>query len=221
MDLTLTNSKKLPAIANSPTSKVSVSRNTAGPDAFMNNAAVDNFGTKRFKYDVPAQLVPSSSLPWLTEHERNCIMGNCTIYIVDAGTATTALSILDHSDRKHSKTAIAAASSLSLASIRPIAINSAQGHDPARSTASAARSRLCPGLSSNWITGNLVRKHQLRPKRRQNKKIAEWEERRLVSTGELVELNCSTRFCKHRFHVIEGTLGGFDMLHGDDFMRSD
>jgi hypothetical protein len=42
--------------------KISIARNKAGPKAFMNNAPVDNFGTKEYKYVSRLTLKPTSIL---------------------------------------------------------------------------------------------------------------------------------------------------------------
>jgi hypothetical protein len=82
-----------------------------------------------------------------------------------------------------------------------------------------AYAKICPELSSNWISGDMVRRCKLKSIRRQTAKEAKHEGKLLTSTGELVEFICPGKPCSHRFHIIEDALLWFDMLYGAEFVE--
>lgn len=84
---------------------------------------------------------------------------------------------------------------------------------------SRARVMLCPGLSSNWISGDMVRRLEVEAIRRQSAKVAEWEGRRLVSTGHVLKFSCPGKDCSHRFHVVQKKPLAFDLLYGAEFVE--
>jgi hypothetical protein len=79
--------------------------------------------------------------------------------------------------------------------------------------------KICPELLSNWIAEDMVRKGNLKTKRRETVKTALYEGELLASTGHLVEFDCPGKTCKHRFHVIRNSPFPFDMLHGAEFVE--
>ncbi len=78
---------------------------------------------------------------------------------------------------------------------------------------------ICPALTSNWISEDMVRQCKLKSKRRATKKSANYGGVLLVSTGDLVELICLGKSCRHRFHIIKNAPFPFDILFGVDFMK--
>lgn len=83
-----------------------------------------------------------------------------------------------------------------------------------------ASAKLCPGLSSNWISGDTARRCKLELIRRRTVKEATYEGKILISTGELVEFICPGKPCSHRFHILEDSPLGFDMLYGAEFVEN-
>jgi hypothetical protein len=61
--------------------KITIARNKAGRKAFMNNAPVDNFGTKEYQY-VPRSTpkLTHSSYEWL-KSQSGCILGDVTVKV--------------------------------------------------------------------------------------------------------------------------------------------
>lgn len=84
---------------------------------------------------------------------------------------------------------------------------------------SEAYAMICPELSSNWISGDMVRRCKLKSIRRQTVKEAKYEGKLLISTGELVKFVCLGKACSHRFHIIEDAPLRFDMLYGAEFLK--
>lgn len=65
----------------------------------------------------------------------------------------------------------------------------------------------------------MVRRLEVEAIRRQSAKVAEYEGKRLVSTGQLLKFSCPGKDCSHRFHVIEKTPLPFDLLYGAEFVK--
>lgn len=65
----------------------------------------------------------------------------------------------------------------------------------------------------------MVRRLEVETIRRQAAKVAEFEDNRLVSTGQLLKFSCPGKDCSHRFHVIERTSLPFDLLYGTEFVE--
>ncbi len=82
-----------------------------------------------------------------------------------------------------------------------------------------AYAKICPELASNWISRDMVRQCKLKSKRRATKKNANYEGVLLISTGDLVELICPGKSCRHRFHIIENAPFQFDILYGVEFLE--
>jgi len=63
----------------------------------------------------------------------------------------------------------------------------------------------------------MVQRLELKSKRRQSVKAAEYDGNRLVSTGHVVEFACIGQACRHRFHVIDNPPLHFELLYGAEF----
>ncbi|KAF2847363.1 hypothetical protein T440DRAFT_557469 [Plenodomus tracheiphilus IPT5] len=172
--------------------KVTISNNKAGRQAFMNNAPVDNFGTKEY---------------------HNCIFGTVRI-------KPDWPSITPTNSGPRSTVVLAKPLSSSSRTQKPIAPigKSVQLYTNTGRKSGNASMKLCPELGSNWISGEVVRRCKLRPVRRQTAKEANYKGKILTSTGELVQFICPGEGCSHRFHIVEDALLQFEMLCGVEFM---
>ena len=80
--------------------------------------------------------------------------------------------------------------------------------------------KICPEVKNNWISGRIVRRLSLKTCEIKLLKEAEYNRKRLISTGKAVDLVCSQEpsdsACRHRFLIVEHV--PFDMLFGADFL---
>lgn len=64
-----------------PSKRITVARNKAGRKAFMNNAPVDNFGTKEYQY-VPQSIPKATYTPYKRlKIQSGCIVGDVTVNV--------------------------------------------------------------------------------------------------------------------------------------------
>ena len=76
--------------------------------------------------------------------------------------------------------------------------------------------QICPEVTSNWISKEIVRQFGLKPWRRKSAQEAHYDGKTLVSTGKVVDLSCPGQSCRHRFHIVEKV--PFDILYGAEFV---
>jgi hypothetical protein len=176
--------------------KITVARNKAGRKAFMNNAPVDNFGTKECQY------VPQSDAYSVRRTKKSKWM---------------------YSWRCHGRCGLLCPHPYKVSSAEWFAsFPGGSGRHASEYDHQCSKSLFHVQCSQYALTipravPRFRRQCNLKSKRRATKKSAKYEGVLLISTGYMVELIYPGKSCSHRFHIIKDAPLQFDMLYGVEF----